>query len=105
MFKSIGELEVEPEHLLVDGNVFEGYDNIPHTCIIKGDDKYLSIAAASIVAKVTRDEYMKEISDKYPQYEWGSNKGYGSKRHRETIQEQGITQYHRKTFLKNILHS
>jgi ribonuclease HII len=105
MHESLNKLKVRPEHLLVDGNVFDGYENVPHTCITKGDDKYLSIAAASIVAKVTRDEYMKKIGDRFPQYEWGSNKGYGSKRHRETIQEQGITQFHRKTFLKNILQS
>lgn len=105
MHEAVKTLEVVPERLLVDGNTFNPYDGIPHNCIVKGDDKFLSIAAASIVAKVIRDDYMTKIHEKYPQYEWSGNKGYGSLKHRETIQEQGITQYHRKTFLKNILKS
>ncbi len=105
MHDSIGRLKVKPELLLVDGNIFDGYENIPHNCIIKGDDKYLSIAAASVVAKVIRDEYMEEISKKYPNYKWDSNKGYGSVKHRETIKKEGITEHHRKTFLNNILKS
>lgn len=105
MHESINKLKTTPEHLLVDGNVFDGYRDIPHTCIPKGDDKYLSIAAASIVAKVVRDDYMVKISERFPQYKWDSNKGYGSKQHREMIQEVGITQFHRKSFLKNILYS
>lgn len=103
MHKSIDKLKVKPEHLLVDGNVFDNYEGIPHTCVTKGDDKYLSIASASIVAKVVRDEYMVEVSKKFPNYKWDSNKGYGSKEHREMIQENGITYYHRQSFLKNIL--
>jgi ribonuclease HII len=105
MHESVNKLSVTPEFLLVDGNIFETYDGIPHETIIKGDDKYLSIAAASVMAKVIRDEYMTKIHEKYPQYGWSSNKGYGSKQHRDTIQEEGITQFHRKSFLKKILQS
>jgi len=105
MHESVNKLDVKPEFLLVDGNVFEPYEDIPYETITKGDDKYLSIAAASVIAKVIRDEYMTKIHERFPQYGWGSNKGYGSKQHRDTIQEQGITQFHRKSFLKNILQS
>ena len=104
MHKSINNLLIKPEHLLVDGNYFNQYQDIPHTCVIKGDNSYYSIAAASILAKVTRDEYMKEKHNEYPQYEWSSNKGYGTKKHMEMIKECGITPHHRKTFLKNILN-
>jgi ribonuclease HII len=103
MNKSISELSVEPEHVLIDGNIFESFSDIPYTCIIKGDDKYLSIAAASIVAKVYRDEYMKKLHEKFPSYQWDKNKGYGSVHHINTIREEGITHYHRKTFLNKIL--
>jgi ribonuclease HII len=105
MNKCVEKLENKPEHLLVDGNVFDSVWDIPYTCVVKGDNKYYSIAAASILAKVTRDEYMTEKSKDYPIYKWDSNKGYGSKVHREAIQEHGISKYHRKTFLKNILQS
>ena len=103
MNKAIGELSVKPEHILVDGNVFESYDDIPFTCVIKGDNEYLSIAAASIVAKVYRDEYMNLLDQKFPGYGWKKNKGYGSKGHIDVIKEDGMTKYHRKTFLKKIL--
>jgi ribonuclease HII len=103
MNKAIGELSVKPEHILVDGNVFESYDDIPFTCVIKGDNEYLSIAAASIVAKVYRDEYMNLLDEKFPGYGWKKNKGYGSKGHIDVIKEDGMTKYHRKTFLKKIL--
>jgi ribonuclease HII len=103
MNKAIGELSVKPEHILVDGNVFESYDDIPFTCVIKGDNEYLSIAAASIVAKVYRDEYMNLLDEKFPGYGWKKNKGYGSKGHIDVIKEGGMTKYHRKTFLKKIL--
>lgn len=103
MNKAIDNLKTKPEHILVDGNVFESFDEIPYTCVVKGDNEYLSIAAASIVAKVYRDEYMKMLHEKYPIYQWDKNKGYGSKHHIKMIQEEGITQYHRKSFLKNIL--
>jgi ribonuclease HII len=102
MNKAISTLSINPEHILVDGNVFDSFEDIPYTCIIKGDNEYLSIAAASIVAKVYRDEYMKSIHEQFPMYDWNKNKGYGSKKHIEIIKEEGITHHHRKTFLKNI---
>lgn len=102
MHKAIERLTIKPEHILIDGNIFDGH-NIPHTCIVKGDSKYYSIAAASIVAKVMRDEYMGKIHEEYPQYDWMNNKGYGSKKHIGVIKEEGISQYHRKTFLNKIL--
>jgi ribonuclease HII len=105
MHKSLNKLDVKPEHILVDGNYFNGYQGIPHTCVVKGDNTYYSIAAASILAKVTRDEYMKSAHEDYPNYKWDSNKGYGSKVHREAIVEHGTTPLHRTSFLKNILQS
>jgi ribonuclease HII len=105
MHKCVEKLDNQPEHLLVDGNVFDGYMEIPYTTVVKGDNTYYSIAAASIMAKVTRDEYMKEQHERFPIYKWDSNKGYGSKVHRDAIVEHGISPFHRKTFLKNILQS
>ncbi len=105
MHGCLDKLESEPNHILVDGNVFNKYRDIEHTTVVKGDSKYYSIAAASILAKVTRDEYMKEQHEKFPMYKWDSNKGYGSKVHREAIKEEGISPLHRKSFLKNILQS
>lgn len=104
MNKAINNLSIIPEHILVDGNIFNSFDDIPYTCIIKGDNEYLSIAAASIIAKVYRDEYMIKLYEKYPIYNWKSNKGYGSKEHIKKIKEEGITYYHRKSFLKKILY-
>jgi len=104
MYYAIKNLDIKPEHLLVDGNVFENKTDIPYTCIIKGDNKYLSIAAASIVAKVVRDDYMVKIDRLYPKYNWKSNKGYGSKEHIEKILSEGVTHHHRKSFLKKILN-
>ena len=92
-------------HILVDGNYFNKYKDIPHTCVIKGDDTYYSIAAASILAKVSRDEYMIELHKKFPNYKWDSNKGYGSSVHINAIKEFGFNEHHRTTFLKNILQS
>lgn len=103
MYKAIENLNIKPEHLLVDGNIFENNTNIPHTCVTKGDNKYLPIAAASIIAKVIRDQYMLEIDKEHPQYNWKNNKGYGSKEHISKIQSEGITTHHRKSFLKKIL--
>jgi ribonuclease HII len=94
---------IKVEHLLVDGDRFNGYKGIPHTCVVKGDATYYSIAAASILAKVTRDEYMKYLSSNAPVYDWANNKGYGSKKHRAAIVEHGVTEYHRMSFLGNIL--
>ena len=92
-------------YILVDGNYFNEYKNIPHTCVIKGDDTYYSIAAASILAKVSRDEYMKELHKEFPSYKWDGNKGYGSAEHIQMIKEIGYTKHHRMSFLKNILQS
>lgn len=104
MINAISNLNKKPEHLLIDGNVFSGYYDVPHTCVIKGDDTYLCIAAASIVAKVMRDEYMVKIHKEYPNYNWASNKGYGSKEHIDTILSEGLTKYHRLSFVKKILN-
>lgn len=102
MHLAIADLNVTPELLLIDGNRFNTYQDIPHQCIIKGDSKYSSIAAASILAKTYRDDYMRKISAKYPHYGWHKNKGYGTLAHRQALQKEGPTEFHRKSFtLKN----
>lgn len=108
MHRALNQLQVRPEAIIVDGNRFKPYRDpitnnrapviVPHTTIVKGDGKYLSIAAASILAKTYRDDYMDELDQLYPQYDWLSNKGYPTKKHREAIRQYGITPYHRKTF-------
>ena len=98
MHRAIEQLKIVPEHLLIDGNRFTAYPDILHTTIVKGDSKYLSIAAASILAKTHRDEYMNRLHKEYPAYCWNQNKGYPTEAHREAIQAHGITPYHRKTF-------
>ena len=108
MHRALGQLKVRPEAIIVDGNRFKPYQHptpnthpptpIPHTTIVKGDGKYLSIAAASILAKTYRDDYMDQLAVEYPQYDWLSNKGYPTKKHRDAIRQYGITPYHRKTF-------
>lgn len=98
MHKSINELKVAPEFIIVDGNKFKEYKNVPHETIVKGDSKYLSIAAASILAKTYRDEYMEKIHMECPQYNWSKNKGYPTKEHRQAIREFGTTSYHRLSF-------
>jgi ribonuclease HII len=98
MHKALDQLKKEPELLLIDGNRFIPYKNIPHQCIVEGDAKYLSIAAASVLAKTYRDEYMLELHRKHPEYEWKQNKGYATAFHRKIIAEIGITSYHRKSF-------
>ena len=98
MHKCIKNLHVKPEFLIVDGNRFKKYKDIPHKTIIKGDGKYLNIASASILAKHARDTYMKKISKIFPDYYWFKNKGYPTKQHRKSIKEYGITKYHRKSF-------
>lgn len=98
MHRALDQLKVRPEAIIVDGNRFKPYQKLPHTTIVKGDGKYLSIAAASILAKTYRDDYMDELAMDYPQYDWLSNKGYPTKKHREAIQKFGITPFHRKTF-------
>lgn len=98
MHRAIDQLSISPEQLLIDGNRFNPYPNTPHHCIIKGDGKYLSIAAASVLAKTYRDDIMFDLHKDYPNYDWNSNKGYPTKKHRLAIIEYGITQHHRKTF-------
>jgi len=98
MHKALDALSIKPEHIIVDGNRFKPYNSIPHTTIVKGDGKYLSIAAASILAKTYRDDYMIKLHNEYPQYNWKQNKGYPTKEHREAIKKFGITPYHRKSF-------
>jgi ribonuclease HII len=98
MHQAIGLLRPVPEHLLIDGKFFYSYKDISHQCIIKGDGKYLSIAAASVLAKTYRDEYMTKIHDQYPSYNWKKNKGYPTRAHRDAIRKYGITPHHRKSF-------
>lgn len=106
MHRALDQLTVRPEAVIVDGNRFKPYRTVvdgrtvslPHTTIVKGDGKYLSIAAASILAKTYRDDYMDQLAAEYPQYDWLSNKGYPTKKHREAIRKFGITPFHRKTF-------
>lgn len=98
MQQSVLKLNPQPEYLIVDGNRFKTIPNIPHSCIIKGDSKYLSIAAASILAKTYRDEYMNRIHEEFPMYNWKKNKGYPTKEHREAIRKYGTTKYHRMSF-------
>ena len=98
MHRAIDFLSVRPEALLIDGNRFTPYDGIPHTCIVKGDGKIMSIAAASVLAKTHRDEYMRSIAAEYPQYGWDGNKGYPTRAHRAAIAKYGVTPYHRTTF-------
>ena len=111
MHRALNQLSVRPEAIIVDGNRFKPYPQLstldprplPHTCIVKGDGKYLSIAAASILAKTYRDDYMDALAEEYPQYQWKKNKGYPTKAHREAIRQYGITPYHRKSY--NLLGS
>lgn len=98
MHKCIENLNPLPEFIIVDGNRFKNFANIPHECIIKGDGKYLSIAAASILAKTYRDEFMIKIHEEFPMYNWKKNKGYPTEEHREAIKKYGVTKYHRKSF-------
>ena len=98
MHRALDQLKVRPEAIIVDGNRFKKYKDLPHTTIVKGDGKYLSIAAASILAKTYRDDYMNKLAEEYPQYDWRSNKGYPTKKHREAIRQFGITPYHRKSY-------
>lgn len=98
MHRALDGLRLRPEAIIVDGNRFKPYNFIPYTTVVKGDGKYLSIAAASILAKTYRDDYMDRLALEYPQYDWIDNKGYPTRKHRQAIAEYGITEYHRKTF-------
>ena len=103
MHRALDKLTIKPEHIIVDGNKFKKYKEIPHHCIVKGDGKYLSIAAASILAKTFRDDYMDEIHLQFPMYNWISNKGYPTLQHKLAIKEFGRTDYHRATFNAEIV--
>lgn len=98
MHRAVEKLNQIPEHLLIDGNRFTPYPMIPHTCIIKGDTKFLSIAAASILAKTYRDDYMEKLAEKFPEYHWHTNAGYPTPPHRRAIRTYGATEHHRMTF-------
>lgn len=98
MHRALEKLNLNPEHLIIDGNRFRPFRKIPHTCIIKGDAKYASIAAASVLAKTHRDEYMKKLHGLYPEYGWNRNKGYPTVSHREAVLEYGSCKHHRKSF-------
>ncbi len=98
MHRAVDQLRIRPEFLIIDGNRFKAYTGIPHECIVKGDGKYLSIAAASGLAKTYRDDYMMALAKEFPQYHWDQNKGYPTIAHREAIRQYGATSYHRKTF-------
>ena len=98
MHRALDQLKVRPEEVIVDGNRFYKYRNLPHTTIVKGDGKYMSIAAASILAKTYRDDFMLKIHKEYPQYHWDKNKGYPAKVHREAIRQYGTTPYHRMSY-------
>ena len=98
MHRALDQLKVRPEAVIVDGNRFKPYHDLPSTTIVKGDGKYLSIAAASILAKTYRDDYMLSLAEEYPQYDWQSNMGYPTKKHCQAIREHGITPYHRKSY-------
>ena len=98
MHRALDQLKVRPEAVIVDGNRFKPYQELPFTTIVKGDGKYLSIAAASILAKTYRDDYMQALAKEDPQYDWQSNMGYPTKKHRQAISEHGVTPYHRKSF-------
>jgi ribonuclease HII len=98
MHRALDKLNQRPQQIVVDGNRFRVYHDIPHQCIVKGDSRYLSIAAASVLAKTYRDDHMKQLHKRFPEYHWDRNKGYPTKEHREAIHEKGITIHHRKSF-------
>jgi ribonuclease HII len=98
MHLALDKLKMQPQLLLIDGNRFISYRKVPHRCIVKGDSLYASIAAASILAKTWRDDYMKRLHEEFPHYRWNTNKGYGTREHREAIERSGLCPYHRKSF-------
>jgi ribonuclease HII len=98
MHRALDQLTVQPEQLLIDGNRFKKYKEIPHTCIVKGDGKYLPIAAASILAKTYRDDYMEKLHEEFPVYDWNHNKGYPTRKHRAAIRLHGVSPYHRMSY-------
>lgn len=98
MHRALSQLTIPPQHIIVDGNRFKPYEKVPYQCVVKGDGKYMSIAAASILAKTYRDDYMNSISADYPMYQWNKNKGYPTKAHRSAIKEYGPCEHHRMSF-------
>jgi ribonuclease HII len=98
MHRALDQLTIRPQALLIDGNRFKCYQDVPHTTVVKGDGKYMSIAAASILAKTYRDDYMLRLHEEYPMYRWDSNKGYPAKVHRDAIRLHGVTPYHRMSY-------
>ena len=98
MHRALDQLILRPELVLVDGNRFKKYQDLPHQCVVKGDGKYFSIAAASILAKTYRDDFMEKIAAEFPQYDWASNKGYPTLKHREAVLKHGFSPYHRRSF-------
>jgi ribonuclease HII len=98
MHRALDQLTLRPEFILVDGNRFKKYQNLPHECMVKGDGRYFSIAAASILAKTYRDEYMDHLAVEFPHYDWLNNKGYPTAKHREAVLKHGFSPYHRRTF-------
>jgi len=98
MHRALEGLSVIPDHIVVDGNRFRTYKDVKHSCVVKGDSKFQSIAAASILAKTYRDDYMIRLDESYPEYDWTNNKGYPTKKHKDAIRRYGVTDYHRKSF-------
>ncbi|NDV77647.1 ribonuclease HII [Dysgonomonas sp. 511] len=98
MQRAVASLKTRPQHLLIDGNRFRRYEDIGHTCVVKGDGKFMPIAAASILAKTYRDDFMLALDKEYPLYDWANNKGYPTKKHRQAIKDHGVTPYHRMSF-------
>lgn len=98
MHRAVDQLQSVPNHLLIDGNRFKKYKEVPHCCVVKGDSLYYSIAAASILAKTYRDEWMEQLCEEYPVYQWAKNKGYPTTDHRQAIRAHGVSPYHRKSF-------
>lgn len=98
MHRAVDKLKIRPEMLIIDGNKFKPYKELPHTCVVKGDGKYYSIAAASVLAKTYRDDYMISLHEKFPHYKWNKNKGYPTSDHVEAIKKYGFTAHHRKSF-------
>jgi ribonuclease HII len=105
MHKALNKLKIKPNLILVDGDSFTEWEDVEYETVVKGDNKYYCIAAASILAKIVRDEYMLKLHEEYPYYGWDTNKGYGSKKHRDVIINEGVVHHHRKTFLKKILQN
>ncbi len=98
MHLALTQLSISPEFIIIDGNRFKAYQTVPHQCVVKGDGKYFSIAAASILAKTYRDDHMHRLAEEHPQYDWGNNKGYPTIRHRDAVMCYGMSPYHRRTF-------